>query len=80
VSIQLIRAKIAQHKAAEFLSPKGRTSDGELINTISWYISEKESPDYVAVLQKRLAWLNDLLRLQTELTDEIQAQERSDLE
>ena len=80
MSIQLIRAQIAQHKAAEFQSRKGTVPDSDLAWRIKQCLETNESPAYIALLQKRLDWLTELLRLQTKLTDEIQTQEKSDLE
>lgn len=81
MSIQLIRAQIAQHKAAEFLTP-ALTQDEKRIA----YLINPEHEDYlpsrpiVLKHQAHVKWLHELLRLQTNLTDAIQAQEKSDLE
>lgn len=80
MSIQLIRAQIAQHKAAEFQSRKGLVPDSELAERIKRFVETNESPAYMGMLQKRLDWLTELLRLQTKLTDTVAAQERCDLE
>jgi hypothetical protein len=89
VSIQIIRAKIAKHKAAEFLSPPPHDayanrpcSDNALTDLIKHLNdSGREQGAYLERQKekaaRRLQWLQDLLALQTELVD---ATQRSDLE